>query len=1121
MFVARKVLAGGAQGFSPITGFCAGLGIVFLGLVAAVPALAATPPTIDGNIDDLLQFATDVVASPRGCLGTAVNVADLAGDICSDGSRIPCNGFQPTGTSCAQYFPNGFDLTRAVAAYEKATGDLFLGFRVAGSIGDSDGDLNHGAVGPCSPATTITDVAGISAAIGESYKWFIDTNCDNTPEFVITASGGVPVGDVTVSIHDFLTDLAVPGAAGTGKYVEGTPGGHDLEVRVTGLTLPAIWELSTEVDSDPDRLGEDGSDPATTPPPDLNIDVEKTASPATLCPGQTTTFTITVENTGCGDLSVTLQDIMPPGFTFANAVTGDFTPDLPPVGQTLTFNDLAIKVGETKTVSFDATAPADCFGLVDDEASVTGRFDPGEGCPADVDDVSDSDIFTLTCRDNPCVDQVMCDLPTTPVCVGQTFTVTGSARNCSQDPEDITITIRHGATVLETCTFNDVPAGESRSCEVDDTCSAPGTMNYQIEAVAENATCGTTDPVTSNCSVTCKDNPCVDQVQCDVPTTPQCVGATFTVTGSAHNCSTEPEDITITIRHDATVLETCTFNDVPAGESRSCEVDDTCSAPGTMNYQIEAVAATETCGATDPVTSNCSVTCRAGPCVDQVQCDVPTTPVCVGSTFNVTGSAHNCSAEPEDITITIRHEGTVIETCTFTDVPAGESRSCPVEQTCTAPGSMDFEVEAVAANATCGQTDPETSSCTVICRGNPCVDQVVCNVPTAPVCVGNSYTVSASARNCSQEAEDITLTIRQGTTVIKTCTFENVQAGASRSCEVEETCTAPGLSSYEIEAVAENSCGETDPVTQTCEVTCQECERLCRLTGGGCLNEVGAQKGRKQHTFGGNASPEHSAGGPTGNEWQHVVRQIPGNSILFNFHSHDAHVVDCSIVEPGPCSPHGELTRADFEGTGLYSEGAGAREFACTFTAIVIDHNEGSCERDTRDEYFIQVVDVDPASPRTGVVFTFPLQRTDCGNLQIHETPFSIFGGLSATPSAPVRIPPRPTKETTDPEPEPTPDVQQVGSLKLLNRAVPNPFSGATSYSYLVQEGGSQAVDVSVYSVTGKLVTRLVSGTQAPGFYTVRWEGRSDDGTKMSQGIYFIRARIGTETHERRLTLLR
>jgi len=37
----------------------------------------------------------------------------------------------------------------------------------------------------------------------------------------------------------------------------------------------------------------------------------------------------------------------------------------------------------------------------------------------------------------------------------------------------------------------------------------------------------------------------------------------------------------------------------------------------------------------------------------------------------------------------------------------------------------------------------------------------------------------------------------------------------------------------------------------------------------------------------------------------------------------------------------------------------------------------------------------------------------------------------------------------------------------------------------------------------------------------VRWEGRSDDGTKMSQGIYFIRARIGTETHERRLTLLR
>lgn len=92
-------------------------------------------------------------------------------------------------------------------------------------------------------------------------------------------------------------------------------------------------------------------------------------------------------------------------------------------------------------------------------------------------------------------------------------------------------------------------------------------------------------------------------------------------------------------------------------------------------------------------------------------------------------------------------------------------------------------------------------------------------------------------------------------------------------------------------------------------------------------------------------------GGPTGNEWQHVYRD--GRNILYNFHSHDAHVVECSVVSPGPCSPQAENTRADLDGTGAYSEGSGGRVVDAKFEAYIMDHREGACHRGARDEYSI------------------------------------------------------------------------------------------------------------------------------------------------------------------------
>src|SRR4051794_18876671 len=96
----------------------------------------------------------------------------------------------------------------------------------------------------------------------------------------------------------------------------------------------------------------------------------------------------------------------------------------------------------------------------------------------------------------------------------------------------------------------------------------------------------------------------------------------------------------------------------------------------------------------------------------------------------------------------------------------------------------------------------------------------------------------------------------------------------------------------------------------------------CRVTGGGCLNLY--QPGHHiQATFGGNVGSLHGSwqgyqGTPIHN-WEHVFRD--GRTILFNFHSADAHVVRCRPEPPESCPPPGAATRVEFEGTGKFSIG--------------------------------------------------------------------------------------------------------------------------------------------------------------------------------------------------------
>ncbi|MEA3312625.1 MAG: FlgD immunoglobulin-like domain containing protein [candidate division WOR-3 bacterium] len=72
-----------------------------------------------------------------------------------------------------------------------------------------------------------------------------------------------------------------------------------------------------------------------------------------------------------------------------------------------------------------------------------------------------------------------------------------------------------------------------------------------------------------------------------------------------------------------------------------------------------------------------------------------------------------------------------------------------------------------------------------------------------------------------------------------------------------------------------------------------------------------------------------------------------------------------------------------------------------------------------------------------------------------------------------------------------------------LDAITPNPFVGSTTISFAVP--ATVSVSLKVYDITGKLVTTLVSGNQAPGHHSVVWNGTDDLGRSVAQGIYLVR----------------
>jgi hypothetical protein len=105
------------------------------------------------------------------------------------------------------------------------------------------------------------------------------------------------------------------------------------------------------------------------------------------------------------------------------------------------------------------------------------------------------------------------------------------------------------------------------------------------------------------------------------------------------------------------------------------------------------------------------------------------------------------------------------------------------------------------------------------------------------------------------------------------------------------------------------------------------------------------------------------------------------------------------------------------------------------------------------------------------------------------------------------------------PIPVDAPVVDDSQSRIALYQNHPNPFAPSTTISFTLSE--QSLVDLSVYDVRGRLVTRLAHDVMVPGRNDAVWDGTDARGRRVGSGVYFYRLKAGDQKMTKRMALLR
>jgi len=94
-----------------------------------------------------------------------------------------------------------------------------------------------------------------------------------------------------------------------------------------------------------------------------------------------------------------------------------------------------------------------------------------------------------------------------------------------------------------------------------------------------------------------------------------------------------------------------------------------------------------------------------------------------------------------------------------------------------------------------------------------------------------------------------------------------------------------------------------------------------------------------------------------------------------------------------------------------------------------------------------------------------------------------------------------------------------AGRPFILDQNAPNPFNPLTTVGFSL--AAASTVELSVYDITGRLVTTIASGEFSAGSHAAVWDGRDDAGRETASGIYFYVMTAGDTQERRKMVLLK
>jgi len=94
-----------------------------------------------------------------------------------------------------------------------------------------------------------------------------------------------------------------------------------------------------------------------------------------------------------------------------------------------------------------------------------------------------------------------------------------------------------------------------------------------------------------------------------------------------------------------------------------------------------------------------------------------------------------------------------------------------------------------------------------------------------------------------------------------------------------------------------------------------------------------------------------------------------------------------------------------------------------------------------------------------------------------------------------------------------------------LSQNYPNPFNPNTTIRFEIGVGGGNQAAVNttlkVYNILGQVVKTLVNEPKLPGIYYLTWDGKNEQGEKVSSGLYFYQLRAGNYNETKKMVLLK